>query len=168
MARELGAERTMQITPQRHAALVLSGDRATVCRLQALDRHDDIRRARPQTIVERTAGRNLDTGLVGAEKGDGTRVEHYGANPTGLAFFDAIGRYVITVMRSDRARYASDALWHGTPKRTGKRPMARSRTSERIRPTMRIAASQFTSKAARFQTGTVQTRSVSSRLRDNV
>ena len=33
----------------------------------------------------------------------------------GIAFFDADGRYIITVMRSDRARYASNALWQGTP-----------------------------------------------------
>lgn len=49
------------------------------------------------------------------KKGDGTKVERYGANPKGIAFFDAGGRYIITVMRSDRARYASNALWQGTP-----------------------------------------------------
>ena len=48
-------------------------------------------------------------------KGDGTRVERYGPSPKGIAFFDAGGRYVITVMRSDRAKYASGALWQGTP-----------------------------------------------------
>jgi hypothetical protein len=49
------------------------------------------------------------------KKGDGTKVERYGTNPKGIAFFDASGRYVITVMRSDRAKYASNALWQGTP-----------------------------------------------------
>jgi hypothetical protein len=46
---------------------------------------------------------------------DGTKVERYGTNPTGIAFFDTDGRYIITVMRSDRAKYASNALWQGTP-----------------------------------------------------
>jgi Lipocalin-like domain len=48
------------------------------------------------------------------KKGDGTKVERYGTNPTGVAFFDAGGRYIITVMRSDRAKYASNALWQGS------------------------------------------------------
>jgi hypothetical protein len=48
------------------------------------------------------------------KKGDGSKVQRYGANPTGIAFFDASGRYIITVMRSDRANYASNALWQGT------------------------------------------------------
>ena len=45
--------------------------------------------------------------------GDGARIERYGASPKGIAFFDSAGRYVITVMRSDRAGYASNALWQG-------------------------------------------------------
>ena len=76
---------------------------------------DDIRCARPETNVERAAGWNLDVAFVGAEKGDGTTVERYGTSPKGIAFFDAGGRYIITVMRSDRAKYASNALWQGTP-----------------------------------------------------
>jgi Lipocalin-like domain len=48
-------------------------------------------------------------------KADGTKVERYGTSPKGIAFFDAGGRYIITVMRSDRAKYASNALWQGTP-----------------------------------------------------
>ena len=48
------------------------------------------------------------------KKSDGTKLQQFGANPTGIAFFDAGGRYVITVMRSDRAGYASLALWQGT------------------------------------------------------
>ena len=48
------------------------------------------------------------------KKGDGTKVRRYGEKPVGVAFFDAGGRYIITVMRSDRAKYASDALWQGT------------------------------------------------------
>src|SRR5437660_12396701 len=48
------------------------------------------------------------------KKGDGTKVERYGTSPKGIAFFDAGGRYIITVMRSDRAKYARNALWRGT------------------------------------------------------
>ena len=48
------------------------------------------------------------------KKSDGTKLERYGANPKGIAFFDVAGRYIITVMRSDRANYASNALWQGT------------------------------------------------------
>ena len=48
------------------------------------------------------------------KKGDGTKVERYGTSPKGIAFFDAGGRYIITVMRSDRAKYASNTLWQGT------------------------------------------------------
>jgi lipocalin-like protein len=48
-------------------------------------------------------------------KADGSKLERYGASPAGVAFFDATGRYIITVMRSDRARYASNALGQGTP-----------------------------------------------------
>jgi hypothetical protein len=49
------------------------------------------------------------------KKGDGTKVERYGTSPKGIAFFDADGRYIIAVMRSDRAKYASNTLWQGTP-----------------------------------------------------
>ena len=45
----------------------------------------------------------------------GSRVLRYGENPAGIAFFDAGGRYIISVMRPDRANYASGALWQGTP-----------------------------------------------------
>jgi Lipocalin-like domain len=49
------------------------------------------------------------------KKGDGTKVDRYGTDPKGIAFFDAGGRYIITVMRSDRAKYASNALGQGSP-----------------------------------------------------
>ncbi|WP_128971232.1 lipocalin-like domain-containing protein [Bradyrhizobium tropiciagri] len=48
------------------------------------------------------------------KRADGARLEHYGKAPKGIAFFDADGRYIITVMKSDRARYASNALRQGT------------------------------------------------------
>jgi hypothetical protein len=49
------------------------------------------------------------------KKGDGTKLERYGASPKGIAFFDDGDRYIITVMRSDRTKYTSNALWQGTP-----------------------------------------------------
>ena len=39
---------------------------------------------------------------------DGVTVQQFGAHPQGIAVFDAGGRYVITVMRSDRTKYAND------------------------------------------------------------
>jgi Lipocalin-like domain len=39
---------------------------------------------------------------------DGSTLQQFGANPKGIAFFDAGGHYIITVMRSDRAKYAID------------------------------------------------------------
>jgi hypothetical protein len=47
-------------------------------------------------------------------RGNGTKVRRFGENPVGVAFFDAGGRYIITVMRSDRAKYANAAPWQGT------------------------------------------------------
>jgi hypothetical protein len=69
-----------------------------------------------------TDGWSLEAQLVGTwtlssweqKKGDDIPVRRFGENPVGIAFFDAGGRYVITVMRSDRTKYASDALWQGT------------------------------------------------------
>ena len=39
---------------------------------------------------------------------DGTTFQQFGASPKGIAFFDAGGHYIITVMRSDRLKYAID------------------------------------------------------------
>ena len=47
-------------------------------------------------------------------RADGSRVPVYGTNPKGTAFFDAGGRFIITVMRSDRAKYAIDFPTQGT------------------------------------------------------
>src|SRR6185436_7081773 len=50
--------------------------------------------------------------------GTWTLVSHestwYGVNPKGVAFFDAGGRFIITVMRSDRAKYAIGHPAQGT------------------------------------------------------
>jgi ribosomal protein L31 len=48
------------------------------------------------------------------KKSDDTVLRQFGTNPVGMAVFDAGGRYVITVMRSDRAKNVSSALWQGT------------------------------------------------------
>ena len=45
---------------------------------------------------------------------DGTKLRRFGESPVGIAFFDAGRRYIISVMRSDRAKYANDAPAQGT------------------------------------------------------
>jgi len=45
---------------------------------------------------------------------DGSRVHNYGANPQGIAFFDSNGRYIISVMQSDRPKYAANHWMQGT------------------------------------------------------
>jgi hypothetical protein len=47
-------------------------------------------------------------------RADGSRTPVYGRDPKGIAFFDATGRFIITVMRADRARYAIDFPTQGT------------------------------------------------------
>jgi len=39
---------------------------------------------------------------------DGSKLQQFGASPMGIAFFDAAGNYIISVMRSDRASYKID------------------------------------------------------------
>ncbi len=45
---------------------------------------------------------------------DGSRVPVYGDHPKGIAMFDGGGRFVITVMRADRAGYANNHPAQGT------------------------------------------------------
>jgi hypothetical protein len=45
---------------------------------------------------------------------DGSKLTVFGDNPSGIAFFDAAGHYIITVMRSDRASYAANDRTQGT------------------------------------------------------
>jgi Lipocalin-like domain len=47
-------------------------------------------------------------------RADGSRLTAFGDNPNGIAFFDNTGHYIITVMRSDRARYAVNERTQGT------------------------------------------------------
>ncbi|MBR1299826.1 lipocalin-like domain-containing protein [Bradyrhizobium sp. AUGA SZCCT0042] len=64
-------------------------------------------------MAQGAAGRPLNEQLAGAwtlvswkqTNGDGTKLEHFGENPQGLAFFDTAGHYMISVMRSDRVNY---------------------------------------------------------------
>src|SRR5262252_3996898 len=45
---------------------------------------------------------------------DGSKQSTFGANPKGIAFFDAGGHYSITVVRLDRAKYAINNFTEGT------------------------------------------------------
>jgi len=45
---------------------------------------------------------------------DGSSASAFGTNPNGIAFFDAGGHYIITVMRSDRGKYAINNPAQGT------------------------------------------------------
>jgi len=47
-------------------------------------------------------------------RADGSRTPVYGPDPKGVAFFDATGHFIITVMRADRARYTADFPTQGT------------------------------------------------------
>jgi hypothetical protein len=92
------------------------------------------------------------------KKADGTKVERYGTKPQGVAFFDAKGRFIIAVMKSDRTNYASNALWQGTHTKTQKPPTARLLTSELTQQARQKIASQFTSRGVPFQTGMAPTK----------
>jgi Lipocalin-like domain len=45
---------------------------------------------------------------------DGTRSATFGSSPKGIAFFDTNGHYIISVMRSDRPKYAINNFAEGT------------------------------------------------------
>lgn len=45
---------------------------------------------------------------------DGSKLTVFGDNPNGIAFFDRTGHYIITVMRSDRAKFAANDRAQGT------------------------------------------------------
>src|SRR5438552_2162986 len=47
-------------------------------------------------------------------RADGSQLSMYGANPKGVAFFDIRDQFIITVMRSDRAKYAIEFPTQGT------------------------------------------------------
>jgi len=46
---------------------------------------------------------------------DGSTKQIFGANPRGIAVFDAHGNTVVVLMRSDRAKFAADSRDLGTP-----------------------------------------------------
>jgi hypothetical protein len=41
---------------------------------------------------------------------DGSKLQQFGNNPKGVAFFDMAGHYIISVMRSDRANFQIDSF----------------------------------------------------------
>ena len=45
---------------------------------------------------------------------DGSKLTVFGDDPNGIAFFDRTGHYIITVMRSDRAKFAANDRAQGT------------------------------------------------------
>jgi Lipocalin-like domain len=47
-------------------------------------------------------------------RADGSKLTVFGDSPNGIAFFDDRGHYIITVMRSDRAKYAVNERTQGT------------------------------------------------------
>jgi Lipocalin-like domain len=47
-------------------------------------------------------------------RADGSRSTTFGDDPKGIAFFDSTGHYIISVMRSDRAKYAANDRTQGT------------------------------------------------------
>jgi hypothetical protein len=59
---------------------------------------------------------------------DGSKLTVFGDNPNGIAFFDSTGHYIITVMRSDRAKYAVNDRTQAPPTKTKQRHKARSPT----------------------------------------
>jgi hypothetical protein len=85
-------------------------------------------RRRPIGIFAATAlGMSFFTGSATGQEnllkdqllGTWTLVSHeavsmYGTNPQGVAFFDAGGRFIITVMRTDRAKYGTGHPAKGT------------------------------------------------------
>ena len=50
-----------------------------------------------------------------ASRPDGSKFFPYGANPRGMAIFDARGHFIITVMRSDRPKYEKELPSLGSP-----------------------------------------------------
>jgi hypothetical protein len=51
---------------------------------------------------------------IDSVRADGSRLTVFGDSPEGIAFFDSTGQYIITVMRSDRAKYAVNDRTQGT------------------------------------------------------
>jgi hypothetical protein len=51
---------------------------------------------------------------IDSVRADGSRLTAFGDKPNGIAFFDRTGHYIITVMRSDRAKYAVNDRTQGS------------------------------------------------------
>ena len=67
-------------------------------------------------------GQSLKEQLVGTwtfdsaseTRKDGTKIDRWGANPKGSLMFDANGRYIFVIMRSDLPKFAAKSLMEGT------------------------------------------------------
>jgi Lipocalin-like domain len=77
--------------------------------------HDDIRRALSEPIAQGSAGRYVDVAFMGTEEKRRDQNRALWGRSQGSRGFDAGGHYIITVMRSDRAKHTSNALWQGSP-----------------------------------------------------
>ena len=67
-------------------------------------------------------GQSLKAQLVGTwtfvssteTRKDGTKMDRWGANPRGSLMFDANGRYILAIVRSDLPRFAANSAIEGT------------------------------------------------------
>jgi hypothetical protein len=91
---------------------------------------------------------------------DGSRASTYGANPKGIAFFDAGGHYIITVMRAQTVPNTRlIAPRRVQPRKTKQPRKGRSPTLGPTLQTRRIAPLPFTLTVVRSRIGTGPTRS---------
>lgn len=66
-----------------------------------------------QSLKEQLIGA-WDLVSIDSVRADGSRLTAFGDIPSGIACFDSTGHYIITVMRTDRARYAVNDRTQGT------------------------------------------------------
>jgi hypothetical protein len=66
-----------------------------------------------ETLKERLSGA-WDLVSFNSVHADGSKLTVFGDNPNGTAFFDSTDHYIITVMRSDRAKYTANDRTQGT------------------------------------------------------
>jgi hypothetical protein len=70
-------------------------------------------RSQQETLREQLLGAWL-LASFNSVHADGSKLTVFGDNPSGIAFFDRTGHYIITVMRSDQAKYAGNDRTQGT------------------------------------------------------
>src|SRR5262245_44977178 len=69
--------------------------------------------AQEKSLKEQLVGTWLIVSAVDVQK-DGTKVDRWGPNPKGVLIFDASGRYVLAINRSDLPKFASGRVDQGT------------------------------------------------------